>query len=180
MPLLAPFVAAALPTIIESIPALGRLFGSGSATSERNVKAAEMVVEIVRNATGATNAQDAAERVKADPAARQAAETAIAAHWMELEDAGGGGIAGARASDAAAMARGGPWWGALNSPSFLFLLLAMPLVWAIVGSVVGLWGAEWPGDVRAAIATAVVSLVIGGGAGYYWGQTTSRNRTPGP
>ena len=32
-------------------------------------------------------------------------------------------------------------------------------------------------DVRAAIATAIVSLIVGGAAGYYWGQTTSRNRS---
>jgi hypothetical protein len=43
--------------------------------------------------------------------------------------------------------------------------------------VVGLWGGAWPSDVRAAIATAVVSLIIGGGCGYYWGQMTSRNRS---
>jgi uncharacterized membrane protein len=66
----------------------------------------------------------------------------------------------------------------LHSPSFWVTVLLIPLVYMVVGSVVGLWGETWPSDVRAAIATAVVSLIVGGAAGYYWGQTTSRNRTP--
>ena len=171
---LAPVIAAVLPSIIEAVPKLGRLFGSGSEVAERNVKAAELVVETVRGATGALNAQDAAEKLAADPAAVQAASKAIDAIWYELTEAGGGGIDGARKADAAASARGD----ILHSPSFWVTLALLPLVYLVVGSVVGLWGTEWPADVRAAIGTAVVSLIVGGAAGYYWGQTTSRNRTP--
>jgi hypothetical protein len=176
MPLPA-FVAAALPALISNIPALGKLFGSGSEVAERNVKAAELVVGIVQDATGARNAQEAAEIVASDPIMAKAATEAVQARWHELTEAGGGGIEGARKADEAFRASGGTVW---QSPSFWFLLLAMPLVWAVVGSVVGLWGIAWPEDVRAAIATAVVSLVVGGASGYYWGQTTSRNRTPAP
>jgi hypothetical protein len=104
----------------------------------------------------------------------------VRAGWLQLQDAGGGGIEGARKADAAAMDIGGPWWQVFRSPSFLFMLLAMPPVYAVIGSVVGIWGESWPSDVRASLATAVVSLVVGGGAGYYWGQTTSRNRTNAP
>ena len=173
------FIAAALPSIIASVPDLGKLFGSGSKVSERNVKAAELAVQIVQQATGAKNAQEAAEAV-ADPVLAKAATEAVQARWHELTEAGGGGIDGARKADAAMVNKEGPWWQVFRSPSFWFMLMCMPVVYAVVGSIVGLWGHQWPDDVRAAIAMAVVSLIVGGGAGYYWGQMTSRNRTPAP
>lgn len=180
MPLPA-ILGALLPTLIESIPRLGKIFGSGSAVAERNVKGAELAMQIAQQAIGATNAQEAVERVKADPGAAATATAAIEARWFELSEAGGGGIDGARKADAAITLSDGPWWTFLRSPSFWFLVLALPLVYLIVGSIVGLWGyADWSDDVRASLATAVVSLIIGGAAGYFWGQTTSRNRTPAP
>ena len=171
---LAPILAAVLPSIVEAIPKLGRLFGSGSAVAERNVKAAELAVSIVQGATGAVNAQEAAERIKADPIALQSAVAAVEQRWYELAEAGGGGIEGARKADAEVRKSGD----ILHSPSFWITLALLPLVYLVVGSVVGLWGDSWPSDVRAAIATAIVSLIVGGAAGYYWGQTTTRNRTP--
>lgn len=174
---IAPIIGALLPSIIDAIPRLGKLFGSGSEVAERNVKAAELAVGIVQEAVGARNAQEAAEMVRADPAAAQAAIAAVEARWFELAEAGGGGIEGARKADVVAMGAGGRVW---DSPSFLAFVVLSPLVYMIVGSVVGLWGKEWPPEVRAAIATAVVSLVVGGAAGYYWGSTTSRNRMPSP
>jgi hypothetical protein len=78
-------IAAVLPGLIQSIPALTRIFGSGSEISERNAKAAEMVVGIVQEATGAKNAQEAAEVVAADPAMAQAAQEAVKARWHELD-----------------------------------------------------------------------------------------------
>ena len=173
MPLPA-ILGALLPTLIESVPKLGKLFGSGSEVAERNVKAAELAMQIAQDALGARNAQEAVEIAKADPAAAAKAAEAIEARWLELTEAGGDGIAGARKADAAQQAAGS----LLQSASFWVTLALLPLVYMVVGSIVGLWGNEWPSDVRAAIATAVVSLIVGGAAGYYWGQTTSRNRTP--
>jgi len=177
MPLPA-ILAAVLPSIIEAIPRLGKLFGSGSEVAERNVKAAELAVEIVKDATGAVNAQEAAEKIKADPAAAAVAARAIEQRWVELYEAGGGGIDGARKADAAVMLADGPWWLFLRSPSFWALLLLLPLVYLLVGSLVGLWGtATWSDDVRSGLAGSIISAVIGGAVGYYWGQTTSRNRS---
>lgn len=93
---LAPIVGALLPTLIEAVPKLGKLFGSGSAVAERNVKAAELAMGIVQQATGAVNAQAAVEAVKADPAKAQAATRAIESRWLELTETGGGGVSGAR------------------------------------------------------------------------------------
>ncbi len=177
---IAPIAAALLPTLIESIPRLATIFKPGSPVAERNVAAAGAVLDIVTKATGSVNAQQAVEAIKADPVQAAAATKAVEEQWFTLTETGGGGIAGARAADAAARAEDGPWWGVLRSPSFWWTLMMVPPVYAVIGSVVGLWGTEWPPDVRAAIATAVVSLIVGGGAGYYWGQITSRNRSAAP
>lgn len=169
-------VGALLPSVIELIPKLGALFGSGSKVAERNVAAAGAVLDIVKTATNAVNAQDAVERMKADPAALQTATKAIESKWFDLVEGGGGGIEGARKADADARAAGDM----TQSPSFLVALALLPLVYMIVGSIVGLFGTPWSEDVRSAIANGVVGMVIGALAGYYFGQTTSRNRTPQP
>jgi len=167
------FLAAALPSIIQAIPTLGKLFGSGSEVSERNVKAAEIAVQIVTDATGARNAQEAVEVLQADPEMVKAATEAVQARWHELTEVGGG-IEAARKADAAAIASGEP---VTKSPSFLIAVAMLPLVYMIVGAVVGLFGAPFSEDVRAAIANGIVGLILGGLIGYYYGQTTSRNRT---
>lgn len=169
-----PIIKALLPTLVQNLPRLGRLFGSGSAVAERNLQAATMALDVVQNAVGARNAQEAVEMLAADPAARQQAAEAIDAAWLQLGEGGGGGIEGARQADRAAASAGG-WW---RSPSFVVALALLPLVYMVLVSVLFGVGPEWPSDVRAAIATAIVSLVVGGLMGYYFGQTTSRNRTP--
>lgn len=169
-----PFVAAALPSVLNAVPALIDLFKGESKVSERNAKAAELVVGLAKEAVGARNEQELVETLAADPAASATVRSAIEANWFQIGEAGGGGIAGARKADAEFSASGRRIW---DSPSFWALLLLLPLVYAVVGSVAGLWGhSGWSDDVRAAIATAVVSLIVGGAAGYYWGATTSRNK----
>jgi muramidase (phage lysozyme) len=171
-------IGALLPGIIRAIPDLGKLFSSGSEVAERNVKAAELAVGIVQEAVGARNAQEAAEIVASDPAQAQAAQEAVKARWHELTETGSGGIDGARKADAAIVNMDGPWWGFLRSPSFWALLILTPLVYMIVGSLIGLWGtATWSDDVRAGLAGSLISAIVGGAVGYYWGQMTSRNRT---
>jgi muramidase (phage lysozyme) len=173
---LAPIIGALLPGIVQMIPQLGKLFGSGSEVSERNVKAAELAVNMVTEVVGARNAQEAAEIIRDDPAMKAVAIKAVEDRWFELTESGGGGIEGARKADAAAVASGGM----LQSPSFWVAVALLPLVYLIVGSVVGLFGSPWSDDVRSAIANGVVGMVLGSIAGYYFGQTTSRNRTPQP
>lgn len=174
MPLPA-ILAAVLPAIVEAIPRLGKLFGSGSEVAERNIKAAELAVEIVKDATGAVNEQEAAEKIKTDPAAAAVAAKAIEQRWVELDEAGGGGIEGARKVEAAYAAA--PWHAFLHSPSFWIGVLLLPLVYMIVANVVGLIGKPLNDEVRSAISNGVVGLILGGLIGYYYGQTTSRNRS---
>jgi muramidase (phage lysozyme) len=165
---------ALLPTLIQYVPKLANIFGSGSAVSERNVAAVTMAMNIAQETLGTKSAQEAIEIMTVNPEAVQQVKEAIESRWLDLSEAGGGGIDGAHKRDMEYASKG---VNPLKSPSFWFLLFSMPLVYGVMGSVVGLYGQPWSDDVRAALSTAVVSLVIGGGAGYYWGQVTSRNRT---
>lgn len=82
---MSPFIAAALPAILEAVPKLGGLFGSGSQVSERNIKVAETVVQVAKTAIAATNEQDLVERLKDDPAAAATVRQAIEHNWFELQ-----------------------------------------------------------------------------------------------
>lgn len=168
-----PLLAALIPSLVAAIPQLAKLFGSGSPVSERNAAAAEIVARVVQDATGSVNLQQAAERIQSDPAARQAAADAVQANWFQLVEAGGGGIAGARAADAAAQASGAPLW---QSPSFIVACLLLPVVYLVVVAVSFNLGGPWPSDVRSALVSSAVSLILGSLAGYYYGAQTSRNR----
>jgi lysozyme len=168
-------VTALLPSVVAAIPRLAAIFKGGSEVAERNVAAASAVLDIVTQATGSVNAQAAVEKLQTDPAAVAAATKAVESNWFQLAPADGGGIAGARQADAAMSGND-----MMHSPSFWVAIALLPLVYMIVGSVVGLFGTPWSEDVRSAIANGVVGMVIGALAGYYFGQTTSRNRTTAP
>lgn len=170
-------IGALLPSLIEAIPKLGKLFGSGSDVAERNVAAATLAVQIAQDAVGARNAQEAVETIKADPIAAQAAQAAVESRWLELTEAGGDGIAGARKADAATQVTGDM----KHSPSFWIAAMLLPIVYMLVASLIGILGTvTWSDEIRASLAGSLVSLIIGGMAGYFWGQTTTRNRTPSP
>ena len=177
---MAPFIAAALPALVTAIPQLGKLFGSGSDVAERNVKAAELAVGIVQKAVGARNVQEAVEVIKADPSMAKAAADAVQTHWFELVEAGGGGIEGAAKRDAARMADSDRVRDVFKSHSLWVALFLLPLVYLVVLSIIGVLGpVQWSDDVRASIAGLIVGTIIGGLMGYYFGQTTSRNRGAG-
>lgn len=82
---MSPFIAAALPAILEAVPVLGRIFSSGSDVSERNIKAAEAVVSVAKSAIGAANEQDLVERLQTDPAAAAAVREAVQRQWFEIQ-----------------------------------------------------------------------------------------------
>jgi muramidase (phage lysozyme) len=141
-PTMAPFIAAALPAIVQSIPQLAKLFGSGSAVAERNIAAAETVVGIVQQAVGASNAQEAAELVQSDPQARQKAQQAIEGQWYTLTttEAGGGGIDGARKFAVQAGSNSPQVWrivGVVTYAALAFLLIANVIAVAAWG--VAMW-----------------------------------------
>ena len=169
MPAIAPIIAAVLPSLIESIPKLGRVFGSGSQVAERNIKAAEVVVEAVTAATGAVNAQDAAEKIRADPVARAAAEKAVESIWYELTEAGGGGVEGARKANTATMESGIPLW---RNPAFLISLVLILMPMMLLVDVLFVHPGNYTGELRVQIVTAVLA-VVGMVAGYWIGTSFS-------
>ena len=173
---MAPFIAAALPAVVEAVPALIRMFGKGEVT-ERNAKAAEMVVGVAKEALGVSTEQEMAQRVQADPVAREAVRQAVEAAWFRIEEVGGG-IQEARKFDLQVMRD--PKASVWRSPSFIVALCLLPLAYMIIGAVVGLFGTAFNEDVRAAIANGVIGMVIGALSGYYFGSMTSRNRTSTP
>lgn len=165
-------LSAVLPAIISAIPELTKLFPT-SEVAGRNVAAATKVLEIVQQATGTVNAQQAAEKIAAEPSAAASARLAVQQQWYTLVEAGGGGIAGARAADAAAMSAGRPFY---RSPAWVMACLLLPAVYIILFEVMFQYSGGWTTEVRSAIATSTLSLILGSLVGYYYGAQTSANR----
>lgn len=78
------------------IPRLTQIFRPSSPVAERNVQLATIALDVVQRAVGATNAQDAVERIKTDPNALQLARLAIDANWAQLQEAHEASIGKAR------------------------------------------------------------------------------------
>lgn len=166
-------IGALLPVLTSAVPELVKLIRPDSASAEQHAATAVKVFEVAQEAIGAVNAQEVVERVQSDPQAAQAVRQAVQDHWYELAEAGGGGIEGARQADLAAQTSGD----IKRSPSFWIAMMLLPLVYLLVLSLIGLLGnATWGDDVRAGLAGSIISAIIGGLVGYYFGQITSRNR----
>ncbi len=160
---MAPFIAAVLPSLIDLVPKLGKLFSSGSDTSERNIKAAEIVVAAAKEAIGARNEQELLEVIKADPAAAAAVRSAIESQWFKLEEVGGG-IAAAREANAVYLQPNAPgfWLNPAFWVSLLFLL--MPVM--ILVDMLFAHPDAYDDTLRTQIITAVLALL--GIVGAYW------------
>lgn len=61
-----PFIAAALPALIQAAPALIRIFGD-SPRAEKNAKAAELAADIARTVTGEPTIEGAVNAIESDP-----------------------------------------------------------------------------------------------------------------
>lgn len=167
------FLLAALPAIIEAIPKLGRVFGSGSVVAERNIKAAELVASTVVTSLGARNEQEAVQRLQTDPAAVQIATRAVDAIWFELTEAAGGGIAGARkAADAYAQPEGPRFW--LN-PAFWISVLLIGMPFMLLVDVFYVHSESYTGELRTQIVTGVL-MVISIVGGFWLGTSFSSQR----
>ena len=161
----APFVAAAIPSLIQAAPALIRIFGSGEQT-EKNAKAAEVAVEIAKAVTEKPTAEGAVAAMQADPELATTYAKAVAAQWYELAgEAGGGGIAGARQADRDAMQQSKPWL----SPALWVAVLILPLVYLVVVAV--MFGEGWTNDIRAMVVSSIISLVLGSITGFFLGTS---------
>lgn len=168
-----PFTAAAVAALVREIPGLIRSFGSEGRVTERNAKAAEILINSVQAATGAPNAQAAVEAVRSSPEVRaQVAQRLEAEGWFEITEAGGGGIEGARAYSTAMKGED-----VRHIPAFWITIALLPLLYGTVWIVLTGSDTAFSGELRAAIASSVVTGILGGVIGYWLGLKFSAPRT---
>lgn len=164
---MAPFIAAAIPALLQAAPTLIRIFGKGEQT-EKNAKSAEIVAEIAKTVTGSDTVEGAVNSIQADPAVAEEFAGAIEARWYELTgEAGGGGIEGARKANAQP---GDP----LKNPAVWVSAAILPLVYIVVGAV--MFGADWTMEIKAMVVSSIISLVLGAVTGYFLGTSFSSQR----
>lgn len=85
-PMIPAIVAAVLPSIINAVPELIKLFnGKEKLTDPRYEKLGEHVINIAQGALGAVNAQDVAEKLQVEPAAAETLRAAVKSEWFELQ-----------------------------------------------------------------------------------------------
>lgn len=162
-----PFLLPALQAVIGIAPELGKIFGSGSEVSDRNIKAAELVVGAAKEALGVKNEQELVETIKSDPVAAQTVREAVQANWWKLEEIGGG-VAAARSFNVQQSnidpKRNMALWvtGAL-----------LPLVYLVVSRVIFSDSETFSQDVKAMTVAAVISGVLGAITGYWLGTSFS-------
>jgi GH24 family phage-related lysozyme (muramidase) len=168
---MAPVLAALLPSLVSLIPELAKFFGGGPKT-QQNIALAEKVANIVVGATGAPNLQGAVELMQTDPQVLSVAKKAVQEVWFELAEAGGGGIEGARKFNVEVTT---PFW---KMPAFWITVLLLPLLYGTVYLVLTGTADSFSGELRAAIASAVVTGVLGATVGFWLGSsfTTSKSR----
>lgn len=169
---MAPFIAAVLPALVDLVPKLGKLFSSGSEVAERNIKAAELVVSVAKEAIGARNEQELLETIKADPQAAADVRTAIESQWFRIEEVGGG-IAGAREANAVYLQPGAAgFW--LN-PAFWVSVGFLLMVVLILLDMLFFNRAVYDASLRTQIITAILSL-LGMVSAYWLGTSFSSQR----
>lgn len=158
------------------IPVFGGLLDSTKSVPERNIAVAQRGMEVISQAVGALNEQDALEKIKTSPDALRTATAAINAAYVELVEIGGG-LQAARAADAQFVASKASVW---DSPSFRIACMMLPLIYLPVMSMIFRFDflPDWTNDARVQTVSFVIGTVLGGIVGYYFGMMTSRNRTP--
>lgn len=171
----APIVIPLLEVLAPLIPALGKLFGSGSEVANRNVAAASLAADAIVKVTNSVNLQEAVEKVQSDPDALNAAKEVVSRLVMEIGEAGGGGIEGARK---AAMASEGDWKRVVFTGPFMLAVAVLPLVYAVVIAALlkAPWIAEITSEVRTGVITSVTGLILGSLMGYFYGTSASSQR----
>ena len=167
-----PFVAAVLPSLIDLVPKLGKLFSSGSETAERNVKAAEIVVAAAKEAIGARNEQELLETLRADPNAAAAVRQAIEAVWFKVDEVGGGIQAAREANEKYATPGAAGFW--LN-PAFWLSMVMLVMPFMLLVDVFFVHSNAYDGNLRVQIVTGVL-MVISIVGGYWLGTSFSSQR----
>lgn len=156
-----PFLVALLPSLISAVPELAKMFGSGSAVSERNIKAAEVLATVAKDALGAKNEQEVVEQMQADPAAVSKVRDAIKDNWYQLVEVGGG-IEAAREASIKMQGDRGVW---ANPAMWISaVLLVFPLMLCV--DVFFAHPTMYDANLRTQIVTAILGTILAVGA--FW------------
>jgi muramidase (phage lysozyme)/uncharacterized membrane protein YqjE len=181
-------VAALLPTLIQLVPQLTKIFGSGSEVAQRNLAAAEAVFTVAKDAIGAKNEQEVIEAIKSDPVQATAVKQAIEKNYLNIQEAGGGGIEGARAySIAVAQQMRGTATDVpmtlMSQPAFVISMVMLGLVVMMVLVVLFPWeifrangGQIYTDEVRLIVVTAIIGSLSTIGAFWLGSSFASRQK----
>ena len=186
-----------LPMILQAIPELIGLFGTGP-RGQTNAKAAQVVVDAVTKAAGTDGVGAALDKMAADPAAAADIKKAVLADptVMALTEVGGG-IQAARDFDLKQQAMPKPFYE--TSAVFWVSVMLLPLVYWFVGSMIvggygqvlhatgveipgwvqsllAIFGGSWTGESRSGAFNLVAGLVLGGICGVYYGVSITQQR----
>lgn len=153
LPAIAQFLVGAAA---EQIPRLAQIFKPSGPVAERNVQLATIALDVVQKAVGATNAQEAVERIKTDPAALQAARLAIDANWAQLQEAHEASIGKAREFARSAPDRIVVWNMVFHE------LLALLMVLISAGGAAAVLAGEFSNELKIAVVTL---MIVGGYTG---------------
>jgi hypothetical protein len=166
---MAPFIAAALPAVIEAVPSLIRIFGK-SEQSEKNARAAELVVNAAKQATGATNEQDLVEKLQTkDPVVIQAVEKAVQDIWFEIS-LDPTGIEQARETNFKSE-------GFYKQPAFWVTVLLLPLVYLVTFAVLGFVGTTvFSVEIQIMVVSSIISGLLAAISGFWLGTSWSSQR----
>lgn len=169
---IAPFIAAALPALIEAAPDLIRILGDGK-QSKQNAKAAEKVAEIVKVVTAQPTLEQAVADVQTQPEFRDAFREAVREQWYELTETGGGGLDGARAFNAKVAESSTPFW---KMPAFWISFALLAPFYAVLGDVLFAHPDAYSESLRTQIVTAVIGLSLSVGAFWLGSSMSSRGK----
>jgi muramidase (phage lysozyme) len=158
-----PFLFPAITALIDLVPKLGGLFSSGSPTSTRNIKAAEIVVNAAKDAIGAANEQELVESIARDPAAAAAARDAIEKAWFQITEVGGG-IQAAR--EAAVKYQAPDSKSFIHNPAFWISILLVAMPFMLLVDVFYVHPDSYQSELRTQIVTGVLMVISMVGA--FW------------
>jgi hypothetical protein len=128
-------------------------------------------MNIVKDASGASNDQDAVERILSDPSLAKTVDKAIEVQWFQVQEIGGGVVEARKANVELMKAAGG----GLTSPAFIITCILLLPVYFAVGIV--LWpGSEFSGDIKLMVVSVLVSGITGIITTYWLGTSFSSAR----
>lgn len=125
-----PFIAAALPSLIQAAPDLIRIFGD-SPVAERNAKAAEKVVEIAKEVTNSTSSEEAVTKIETDPDMAEAFRAQARQDFLEIEAMADKRVAAARVFNTQEEPVIKASWGTVKFVHIISLLVVLAALTAI-------------------------------------------------